>query len=770
MAYADQMGESPVADAAPAPQGKEQGFTIADLPGHINIAELLPEARLTEIGMDTWTDYDIDKKSRKHKELVWDAVSAAFAMTPERKDFPFANAANVKYPILLQACLQFAARAMPAIIHDGKIAKGKVIGKEYEQPQPMAGPMGPPPGAPPMPVPSPGMGEAAPMDQMPPMGLEGPPMGGPDNPIAAPSPPPQKPTKQDRADRVSGYMNWQLLDRDTAWVVEQDQMLHQLPGFGTAVKKVYRDPVFGNKSELVSVRDFVVNAAYPSLDRAPRCTQRFDLYPNEIEERKRDGRYLPLELINTILPKDDADKKPNAPEIDSADKSAPHEFLEQHRLIDIDEDGYAEPYCVTLHVPTKKVVRITASYGEKDIILKDDGSKTVARIKPYRYFVMYTFIPDPDGGPYGLGFGDLLMHPVEVINAIINTLINTGVLNSTASGFIGKEFRLKSGSVEITPGKFPQVPFAGDDIRKAIVPLQFPEPSSVLFQLLGFLVEQTEKIVSSPEVLSGEAPGNQPATTTLALIEQGLKVFTGIIGRVLRALGHELKCLYDLNARYIEEDEAVYFNYGDDEQYVMGRDFNAQDADVIPIADATQSTDMQRLAKAEMIVNAMTHPVMGPLINPVEGTNRYFEAMGVSTSNLVADQMPPPQPDPQMAKVDIEKQKLDEIDKPMAELDGALKQVQLFQALAALPPELQALFGIDPPIQPMPNPAEEQGMAHKDEAHRMTMEGQQEAHRTSIDSQKEAHQMNMASQSQKMEHADQKMDLARQKAEQPIAQ
>lgn len=719
------------------------GFTIADLPGHKNIAELLPEDRLTTIATDTWDEYDIDKKSRVHKEEIWKRTAEAFNLKSEAKNTPFQNAANVKYPILLQACLQFAARAMPAILHDGKVAKGKVIGKDYETPQSPPGAPAPPgveaPGLPPL-------GPGAP-PMMPDMSGVAPPAAGvAPLPAQGGAPTPPKPSKRDQADRIAGYLNYQLLDKDTAWVTEMDQAMHQLPAFGTVIKKVYRDPVFGNRSELVSARDFVVNAAYPSLERAPRCTQRFDLYPNEIEERKRDGRFLEVELINVPQPATDEDKKKAEFATSTEDKSAPHEFLEQHRLIDLDEDGYAEPYCVTLHVPSKKVVRITASYGHKDIVLKDqpnpDGTKTVARIKPYRYFVKYGFIPDPDGGFYDIGFGELLMHPTEVINSILNQLIDSGHLSTAGGGFIGKEFRLKSGELGVKPGKFIQTTFAGDDIRKAIIPLEFPQPSPVLFQLLGFLVEQAEKIVSSPEVLTGEAPPNQPATTTLALIEQGLKVFTGIIGRVLRALGHELKVLYDLNARHIDADQVEYFNYGDDQQYVMGADFDPQAADVVPIADASQSTDMQKMAKAEMVINALSHPVIGVLINPVEAANRYFEAAGISPTGLVAEAMPEPPKDP---KVELQEKEFEELKKPLGELDAGLKQIQLLQAIMALPPEIQQLMGIPNPVQMKPSPQEEQDMAHKDESHGMDMAGKM----------------------QKMDHAEQGMGLKVQQAMAP---
>ncbi len=629
-----------VAEGEPAPKAKKQGFTIKDLPNEINIAELLDEERLTSIGTLVWDEYDIDKKSRAEKEEEWAKSADAFSMKAEVKNFPFDKASNVKFPALLSSAIQYAARAMPAVIHDGKVAKGKVVGRDV------------------VPV----------MDEM----------GQPAIDEATGQPQQREGGKQEQADRVGAYLNYQLLDKDTAWAEETDQGLHVQPVFGGFFKKLYRDPVYGNRSEIVDVRNFICNVAYPSLDRAPRFTQRFDLYPNEIKERKLDGRYLDIELTwqppsasssgNTTDRDKDKNKEP-----DAQDKSAPHEFLEQHRLLDLDEDGYMEPYIVTLHVPTKNVVRIVTAYDERDIVLNEQ-TNVLTRIKRRPCFVKYGFIPDPDGGIYDIGFGKLLMHPVEIMNSIINQLIDAGTLQNAGGGFIGKEFRLKSGELMMSPGKFKQVPFAGNDIRTAIYHMEHPGPSPVLFQMLGFLTEQIDNITSTAQVLTGEAPANQPATTTLALIEQGLKVFTGIIGRTLRSLGQELKVMYDLNSRYMPQDEVEYFNVGDDENWILGKDFSPTSNDVTPVADATVVTDMQRMARAEMMMMFRGDP----MVDQKELYKRFLEAGGISSDGLLLEEPPPPPIEP---KDQLAREKFEQIDLKQAELDGALKQTQIAKGL-----------------------------------------------------------------------------------------
>jgi chaperonin GroES len=581
-------------EAVPKPKPQ---FTIADLPNVENIAAILPEEKLVEIATCVWDEYKIDKDSRADKELEWDAASQAFDSKREPKSYPFANASNVKFPLLLTAAIQFQSRAMPAVIHDGKVAKGKPGGDDKDG------------------------------------------------------------QKAAKANRVGNYMNYQLLDKSDSWADETDKGLLQLPIYGDFIKKIFRDPVKGNRSELVSIRDFVVNAAYPSLDLAPRYTHRFDLYPNQIEERKRDGRYLKVELINGPSTKSENEKETESRVDAQEDKSRPHEFLEQYRLIDLDDDGYEEPYIVTLHSPSRKVVRIVTRYDAKDIVLNREGTEVIS-IGKRPDFIRYPFIPDPDGGFYSIGFGRLLNDPVAAINTLINQIIDAGNLASAGGGFIGKEFRLKAGTLVQTPGKWQQVTFSGDDIRKSMVPMTHPGPSAVLFEMLGFLIDMAEKITSiQSDALGGETGGvNQTATTTLALIEQGLKVFTGIVGRVLRALDAELKALYNLNGRYMAEDQPEYFTFGDSDQYVMKADFDAKSCDIRPVADASVITDMQKMARAQVIMELAKE---SPFIDQLEAHKRFLESQGIPIEGLLKVPDPPPQEQVEAMRAELDKLKAD---------------------------------------------------------------------------------------------------------------
>lgn len=569
-------------------------FTITDLPGMSNIASILGDDKLASIARQCIDGYKIDKESRSEKEQAWEAADDAFKLKREGKSYPFNNAANVKYPMLLEAAIDFQSRAMPAVIHNGKVWKSKVIGSDPS-------------------------GE-----------------------------------KANQGYRVETYMNWQVLERDDQWTDETDKLMLQIPIYGSGYKKLYHDPVRGNVSELVSAKSLVVNARCTTLDRAPRVTQEFELYPYEMQERRLDGRFLDVDLTDKPAKVDDATEGA-VPEERNDDEQQPHQFLEQHCWYDLDDDGYPEPYIITVHRGSEKVVRITAGYDESDILINQQTGN-IAKIKRRPVFVKYGFIPDPDGGFYDIGFGELLHDPVNIINSLINQIMDAGSLQNAGGGFIGKEFRLKSGVMMQELGAWKQVPFAGQDIRQAIVPFEHKGPSSVLFQMLGFMVDMAKGLTAQRDVLTGEAPANQPASTTLALIEQGLKVFTGIIGRILRSVSAEGQALYNLNSRYMNERE--YVRIGDDEGYVMRADFDPEASNIAAVADAAVVTDMQRMARAEALMQFRGDP----LVNQAAILQRYFEAAGIDPNGLVEQ----PQPDP----VQIETMKA-QLEKLLADIEKA---------------------------------------------------------------------------------------------------
>lgn len=559
-----------------------------------NIAPDLDDETLNKMGDRVVREYKIDETSRADwKEKTERAMELAMQVAKE-KQFPWPKSSNVIFPLMTTAAIQFAARAYPAIVQNRNVVKGVVIGNDEGTPQ--MGPNG-------KPVTYPGE------DGSPQIAWQTPPGG-----------------KQTRADNIGEHMSWQLLDEQTEWEPETDALLHILPIVGCDFRKSFFAPGKGrNASMRVSAMNLVINYHAKSLELAPRLTEEIKYYPVEIEEMTRSDIWMKPEVPFGL------------PEKSDGDDDAPHEFLEQHRWWDLDEDGYPEPYIITVHKQSQQVVRVVARY-DADGIKFSNLTHKVVKIDPIHYYTKYDFLPNPDGGIYGIGFGQLLRPINEAVNTTLNQLIDAGTLANTGGGFIGKGLSMNAGSIRFQMGEYKVVNVGGGTVRENIVPMQFPGPSPVLFQLLGMLIEAGREVASIKDVLTGETQNaNTPATTTLAMIEQGLKVFTAIYKRIHRSLKSELNKLYRLNRIY--GDQKSEYKVGDTwktitkEDYVLG-------SGVEPVSDPTMVSDMQRLGRAQFLMQFANDPNC----NGHEIRKRIMDAANIDNIDKILLQQAPPNP------------------------------------------------------------------------------------------------------------------------------
>jgi chaperonin GroES len=608
---------------------------LAEFEQSDNIAELIldrdedGQQDLDKIGAEVEHKYKIDKQSRDDWEKSANRAMDLALQVRQPKNYPFEGAANIKYPLITVAALQFGARAYPAIVDGQRIVKAQIVGSDDGIPQvnpdtkdPMVDPLS---------------GE----------------------PIWT-KPPGEKRAK---ADRVSRHMSYQLLNEMTEWEEDTDVLLHHIPIIGCAFRKVYRSGELNrNKSEMVPAINLVVNQKVRSLDEAPAVTHEIFLYPHEIENKKRAGEYLDIDLGNAA-PVEGAD---------GSDEDAPHLFLEQHRYLDLDEDGYREPYIVTVHKDSCKVVRIVANY---DIEKIRDNGKRIVFIPKEQYFVKYSFIPDPKGGFYDIGFGKLLESLGETIDTTINQMLDAGHIQNAGGGLIGTGVRLKKNKLMMSPGMYHQVEVSGD-IRSQVFPFQHAGPSTVLFQLLGLMIEAARDITATKDILTGDTGGKtQTATTTLALIEQGLKVFTAIYKRIFRAMKDEFKLLFELNAKFI--DEKQYYTFNDEQEVVEASDYDIAAMDICPVADPSMVTDMQRQAQSQLLLQVAEHPALGPLQDGTEVLRRVYDAARIPEfEKLIKKQ------DPKAAQLQ-EVAAMTELDKTASEAERNRAAAQKDQATTA---------------------------------------------------------------------------------------
>ncbi|MDC0657057.1 hypothetical protein N6L27_03505 [Leisingera sp. SS27] len=585
-----------------------------------NLAAEISEEKLREIAQQVLRDYHLDKDSMSEWFQKMERGIKLASLVKEDKSYPFNGAANVKYPLVTSAALQFNARAYPAIVPPDQVVKAKVWGNDQ---------------------------------------------GG---------------LKAARALRVSTFMSYQLSGPIEEWEEETDNLLVQLPIVGTMVRKWWYDPAASRaRCRLVDPGKFIVNDKVKNLNDAPRCSEELPLYPVEIEQRVRSGSFVEFEFTE-----------------DPEDAQGQQEFVEQHTRLDLDKDGYPEPYVVTVHVETQTVVRLVADFRETDVQFTTEerpvevavpvqdpvtGETVIATatqveeyatgirsIKRGSYFVAFKFLPSLDGGFHGTGLGLLLGDISETINSIINMLLDAGHYASLGGGFIGAEFRMKGGAQRHRPGEWKMVQSSGQAVRESIVPMTFPGPDATLFQMLGMMIDAGRELASVQDVMTGEAPRqNQTATTTIALIEQGMMVFTAAYKRIFRALKSEYSLLAGVNAETITPEE--YNAFLDEERPAdPAEDFNLSDMNIQPVADPRSVTKMQQAAKAQMLFEW----AQAGIVDQGEALSRMSEAMDIEDVESLM-----PQPDPMQQQMGMMQMQAAQADLALKMADVELKLAQV---------------------------------------------------------------------------------------------
>jgi chaperonin GroES len=318
---------------------------------------------------------------------------------------------------------------------------------------------------------------------------------------------------------------------------------------------------------------------------------------------------------------------------------------------------------VVVEKESKEVLRIAARFSTEGVQVDEEGK--VVSITPDEYYTKYSFFPNPDGGFYDIGFGRLLGPINASVDTIINQLTDAGTLSNLQSGFIGKGLRIKMGDTKFTPGEWKAVNATGTDIKSQIFPLPVREPSEVLFKLLSMLSQSAKELASVAEIFVGKMPGqNTPATTTMASIEQGMKLFTAVYKRVYRSLAKEFQKIYKLNRTYL--DPQVELDILDEP--IEQSDYLGNEKDVIPSADPSAASSQERIQKAQQLMQLLG---LGT-INPMAVTQRMLEALEEPAPEQLMQQ-PQPQPDPKAEALKMKAQ----LDMQTAEHDMALKEKEL---------------------------------------------------------------------------------------------
>ena len=420
--------------------------------------------------------------------------------------------------------------------------------------------------------------------------------------------------------RVKEFMNYQITHVMEEYDPEMDSLLFYLPLSGSAFKKVYFDTMLDRAvSEFVKAEDLVVSYSTTDLSTSPRVTHVMTMTKNDLLKMQLNGTYADVELMDpgSVQPNEVQEKMEELEGVSPtyAENNELYTILEMHvdlRLTEIEDHGFACPYIVTVCEDMNQVLAIRRNWEEGDTLYKKVD-----------YFVQYKFLPGL--GFYGFGLIHMIGGLTKSVTSILRQLIDAGTLANLPAGFKARGMRIQGEDEPLQPGEFRDVDVAGGTIKDSLLPLPYKEPSAVLSQLLGLLVDSGRRFASIADMQIGDVGSQQmPVGTTIAMLERGTKVMSAIHKRLHYAQKKEFRLLTRTYAKYLPA-EYPYLTKGG-QQIVLSQDFDGR-VDVLPVSDPNIFSMSQRVMIAQQQLQmAQTAP---EIHNLQEAYRRMYEALEI---------------------------------------------------------------------------------------------------------------------------------------------
>jgi len=442
--------------------------------------------------------------------------------------------------------------------------------------------------------------------------------------------------KARQASRVETEMNYMTTEVMTEYRDEFEQLLFKLPLAGSAFKKVYYDPMLERPvAAFVPAEDFVISYGVSDLATAERYTHVMKKTPNEVLKYMVSGFYRDVDLPDPSAEYSDIEEKYDEIEGESnysIEDDDRYTILEIHADIDLpgefaDPDGIARPYVVTVDKSSRTVLSIRRNWYE-------DDEKKSKRL----HFVHYPYLPGL--GFYGIGLIHLIGGLAKSATSILRQLVDAGTLANLPAGLKARGLRIKGDDSPLMPGEFRDVDIPGGAIRDNIYPLPYKEPSTVLYQLLGNIVDESRRIGSVADVDISSANPNAPVGTTLALLERSMKVMSGVQARLHAALRKELRIL----SRIIHDYMPAQYAYEMEGDFNRIEDFDGR-VDVIPVSDPNAATMSQKVMQYQA---ALQLAQQAPQIYDLGRLHRQMlEVLGIQDADKIVkleDEIEPTDP------------------------------------------------------------------------------------------------------------------------------
>ena len=538
-----------------------------------NLAEIIDEQYSAELGTTLFDQYTNYKESRGDWEESYREGLNLLGFKYEMRTEPFKNASGVNHPVLAEAVTQFQAQAYKELLPADGPVRAQILGDVSNE-------------------------------------------------------------KQDQANRVKDFMNYQIMDKMTEYEPEFDQMLFYLPLSGSTFKKVYYDDLLGRAvSKFVPAEDLIVPYSANSLEDAEAIVHVIRMSENEIRKQQVSGFYKDVEIGTppvTENPLKATERKLEG--ITKSNQEDEFNLLEMHVNLDlegfedVDEEGEPTgiklPYIVTILESTNEILSIRRNYTA------DDPLK-----EKIKYFVQFKFLPGT--GFYGFGLIHMIGGLTRTATAALRQLLDAGTLANLPAGFKTRGIRIRDDAQPLQPGEFRDVDAPGGNIKDQFMQLPFKGPDQTLLQLMGVVVSAGQRFASIADAQVGDMNQQAAVGTTVALLERGSRVMSAIHKRLYVGLKYEFKLLAEVFKTYLPPEYP--YDVPGATRNVKLTDFDDK-VDILPVADPNIFSQTQRISMAQMELQlAQSNPQMHDLY---QAYRAMYEAVGVKNINAV---LPPPQ-------------------------------------------------------------------------------------------------------------------------------
>jgi len=557
-----------------------------------NLAEALPDDILGSIANDLLSSIKGDKQSRSEWEKTYtDGLKYLGMKFDEGRSQPFEGSSGVIHPILAESVTAFQAQAYKEMLPAKGPVKTEIIGARTIE-------------------------------------------------------------TENQAERVQEFMNYYIMNVMEEYDPELDQMLFYLPLAGSAFKKVYFDFVLNRAmSKFIPPEDLIVPYEAADISSAERITHVINMSSNEIKKQQLTGFYANVDIGTDGYADDMSEIEEAIDEIQGISPSYKENrnrtVYEVHTVLDIEgyEDRDAEgnttglklPYIVTIEESSQTVLSIRRNYLENDLLKNK-----------INYFVQYKFMPGL--GFYGLGLSHMIGGLSKASTSILRQLIDAGTLANLPAGFKARGMRIRDEDEPLQPGEFRDIDTTGGSLKENLIPLPVKEPSNVLMQLLGLLIDSGKRFAAVADMNIGDVNQAMPVGTTVALLERGTKVMSAIHKR----LHYSQKLEFGLLAKVFGESLPPVYNFqvGSGQNQIKQQDFDDR-VDIVPVSDPNIFSQSQRVTLAqELLQMVQSNPqVHGPL-GIYEAYKRMYAALGVDNVDSLLS--PPPDMTPKPVDAGLE--------------------------------------------------------------------------------------------------------------------